>query len=343
VVCVKVNEGGQPLKSIVASNKKVKIIEEEIPSIKPSHILIKTLYSAISPGTELSMIENSGGKEYAIGYSAVGTVVECGEDVEGLEKGGIVACYGAPYVRHSEYLLVPKTLCSKVPNQVSAEEASLCGLGAIAIHAIRIANLQFGETVVVAGLGVLGQLIAKIADAAAYNVIAYDISEDRTRMLEKVASFSSIENMETALYQSTNNYGADAVLLCAGGKRSILTKQSLGWIRNKGKVVIVGDIEPDFPRDLMFGKEAQILISRAGGPGRYDKIYEQQAIDYPYGYIRWTEGRNIGEYLRLVDEKRIDVQPFIKEKVLLRDVPAVFESLLNKNSTTLTKLIDYSN
>ncbi|MBS4197548.1 zinc-dependent alcohol dehydrogenase [Lederbergia citri] len=331
------------MKSIVASNKRVKIIEEEIPSIKPSHILIKTLYSAISPGTELSMIENSVGKEYAIGYSAVGTVIECGEDVENLEKGDIVACYGAPYVRHSEYLLVPKTLCIKVPNNLTAEEASLCGLGAIAIHALRIANLQFGETVVVAGLGVLGQQIAKIADAAAYNVIAYDISEERTGMLDKIKSFSSVEEMETAIYQSTNNNGADAVLICAGGKQSILTKQSLGWIRNKGKVVIVGDIEPNFPRDLMFGKEAQILISRAGGPGRYDKIYEQQAIDYPYGFIRWTEGRNIGEYLRLVDEKRIDIQPYIKEKVSFSEAPEVFKSLLNKRSITLTKLIDYSN
>jgi len=342
VVCAKVNVGGLPLKSIVASNKKVRIIEKEIPVIKPSYVLIKTLYSAISPGTELGMIENSGGKEYAIGYSAVGTVFDCGDDVEELQKGDIVACYGAPYVHHSEYLLVPKTLCTKVPKNVTAEEASLCGLGAIAIHALRIANLQFGETVVVMGLGLLGQLIAKIADAAAYKVIAYDISAERTGMLENVNSYSSVEDMEIAIDQSTNNHGADAVLLCAGGKRSILTKQSLRWIRNKGKVVIVGDIEPDFPRDLMFGKEAQILISRAGGPGRYDKVYEQQAIDYPYGFIRWTEGRNIGEYLRLVDEKRIDVQPFIKEKVNLNEAADVFESLINKKSTTLTKLIDYT-
>ncbi|MCJ8009089.1 zinc-binding alcohol dehydrogenase [Lederbergia wuyishanensis] len=331
------------MKSIVASNKKVKIIETKIPEIKTSYVLIKTLYSAISPGTELGMIENSADKEYAIGYSAVGTVVDFAETCEGFQKGDIVACYGAPYVHHAEYLLVPKTLCAKVPENVSTEEASLCGLGAIAIHALRIANLQFGETVVVVGLGVLGQLIAKIADAAAYNVIAYDLSDERSEMLENIASFSTIENMENALYQSTNNHGADAVLLCAGGKRSVLTKQCLGWIRNKGKVVIVGDIEPDFPRDLMFGKEAQILISRAGGPGRYDKIYEQQAIDYPYGFIRWTEGRNIGEYLRLVNEKRIDVQPFIKEKVFFSEATEVFESLLNKRSTILTKLIDYSN
>ncbi|MBS4220209.1 zinc-binding alcohol dehydrogenase [Bacillus sp. FJAT-49711] len=331
------------MKSIVASNQNVKIIEEEIPVIKPSYVLLKILYSAISPGTEIGMIANSAGKEYAIGYSAVGIAIECGDKVEGIQKGDVVACYGAPYVHHSEYLLVPKTLCAKVPKNVTAEEASLCGLGAIAIHALRVANLQFGETVVIAGLGVLGQLIAKIADAAAYDVITYDISEERTNMLGNIKSFSNVDDMKLAIDQATNNHGADAVLLCAGGKRSALTKQSLEWVRNKGKVVIVGDIEPDFPRNLMFGKEAQILISRAGGPGRYDKIYEQQAIDYPYGFIRWTEGRNISEYIRLVAEKRIDVQPFIKEKVSFSEAPGVFESLINKKTKTLTKLIDYSN
>ena len=113
-------------------------------------------------------------------------------------------------------------------------------------------------------------------------------------------------------------HGADAVLLCSGGKRSSLTHQSLEWIRQQGKVVIVGDIEPDFPRNLLFQKEAQILISRAGGPGRYDPVYEKQAIDYPYGYVRWTEGRNVAEYLRLVNDKRINVQPFLTDEVDFR-------------------------
>lgn len=334
------------MKRIVAQNKKVEIIEDEVPSIegKPSYIIVKTLYSVISPGTELGMLSLSENKQVHLGYSAMGEVVECGSDITDVKKGDLVACYGAPYVHHDEYLRVPKTLYAKVPDTVDPKEAALGGLGAIAIHALRIANLQFGETAVIVGLGVLGQLIAKIANAAAYNVIAYDLHESRVGMIKKenIKSFATVEEMEEAIRLETNSQGADAVLLCAGGKRSSLTHECLKWIRKKGKAVIVGDIEPDFPRDLMFGKEAQLLISRAGGPGRYDSIYEKDAIDYPYEYVRWTEGRNLEEYIRLIKEKRIDVGPFISEVVEFENAPLEFEKLLNKESTTLTKLIHFT-
>jgi threonine dehydrogenase-like Zn-dependent dehydrogenase len=333
------------MKRIVAHNKKIEIIEDELPQIKekPSYILVKTLYSVISPGTELTILSNSENKRVHLGYSAMGEVVECGSEITDVKKGDLVACYGAPYVHHDEYLVVPKTLYARVPESVDPKEAALGGIGAIAIHALRIADLQFGETAVIVGLGVLGQLIAKIANAAAYNVIAYDLHQSRVEMLQddNIKSFSSIEEMEAAIQMETKSRGADAVLLCAGGKRSPLTHECLKWIRNKGKAVIVGDIEPDFPRDLMFAKEAQLLISRAGGPGRYDKVYEKEAMDYPYEYVRWTEGRNVEEYIRLVKEKRIDVQPFISEVIEFDEAPQEFEKLFNKESTTLTKLISF--
>lgn len=339
-------EEGFHMKRIVANNKKVEIIEDEVPSIegKPSYILVKTLYSVISPGTELSLLAVSEKRQVHLGYSAMGEVVDCGSDITDVKKGDLVACYGAPYVHHDEYLLVPKTLYAKVPDTVEPKEAALGGLGAIAIHALRIANLQFGETVVIIGLGVLGQLIAKIAHAAAYNVIAYDLHESRVDMLKEdnIKSFATVDEMEEALRIDTKSRGADAVLLCAGGKRSPLTHECLKWIRTKGKAVIVGDIEPDFPRDLMFGKEAQLLISRAGGPGRYDTVYEKEAIDYPYEYVRWTEGRNLEEYIRLVNEKKIDVRAFLSETVEFDDAPQEFEKLLNKESSTLTKIIKFT-
>lgn len=332
------------MKSIVAKNQEVHITKRMKPTIKPSYLLIKTLHSVISPGTELSLIGISEDREITLGYSAVGVVMECGDGVEDYQIGDIVACYGAPYVGHSDCLLVPTTLCAKVPSGVKSEEAALAGIGAIAIHALRIAKLEFGETIVIVGLGLLGQMIAKIANAAAYNVITFDIQAERAAMLHEetsIRSFSTISEMESEIEQCTNKYGADAVLLCAGGKRSSLTKQSLEWIRHQGKVVIVGDIEPDFPRNLLFAKEAQILISRAGGPGRYDHVYEALAIDYPYGYIRWTEGRNVAEYLRLVNDKRINVQSFLTDEVNFQDAPAAYDELINKESTTLTKIINY--
>ncbi len=332
------------MRKLLATDKKVIIAEAEKPVAIPSYIVVKTMYSAISTGTELSIIANSEGKETAFGYSAMGIVEDCGEGIENVKKGDLVACYGAPYVSHSEYLLVPKTLYAKIPPHVEPKEAALAGIGAIAIHALRTAELQFGETLVVVGLGLLGQMIAKIGNAASYQVIACDLHESRSGMLKSdrtIHSFSSIQEMEKAVFQLTNQNGADAVLLCIGGKRSTLTAESLNWIRNKGKVVIVGDIEPDFPREPMFGKEARILISRAGGPGRYDRTYEAEAIDYPYGFVRWTEGRNIEEYIRLLSEKRIDVSTFVTEEIKFDEAPSEFSALADQTSATLTKLIQF--
>lgn len=332
------------MKSVIAKDQKVYIEDRPKMDIMPSFLLIKTLYSAISPGTELSLITASNEREISLGYSAVGIVEECGDGITGFQKGDVVACYGAPYVGHSEYLCVPMTLCAKVPQGLDPKEASLAGIGAIAIHALRIAKLAFGEIVVIVGLGLLGQMIAKIAHAAAYDVIAFDTQAERGAMLTEesgITSFSKLEEMEKEIKKHTANRGADAVLLCTGGKRTTLTGQSLEWIRGQGKIVIVGDIEPDFPRELMFGKEAQILISRAGGPGRYDPVYEKQAVDYPYGYVRWTEGRNVAEYLRLVKEKRIKIDSFITEEVNIDQAPAAYKDLINKKSKTLTKLISF--
>lgn len=332
------------MQKIIAHNKRIEIVEDEVPLIKPSYVLIKTMHSVISPGTELSALDNSTGRKIPLGYSAMGVVLECGSGITDVIEGDLVACYGAPYVHHAEKLLVPKTLYAKVPANVKPKEAAFAGIGAIAIHALRVAKLQFGETVVVVGLGLLGQMIAKIANAAAYNVIAYDTHESRAKKLHedsKIRSFSKQVEMEKEIREITKDNGADAVLLCTGGKRSPLTHESLKWIRNQGKVVVVGDVEPDFPRNLMFAKEAQLLISRAGGPGRYDSVYEAEAIDYPYGFVRWTEGRNVEEYIRLVSEKRIDVSSFITEEISFASAVDEFEDLLNKKSTTLTKLINF--
>jgi threonine dehydrogenase-like Zn-dependent dehydrogenase len=333
------------MRKITVRNKQVEIVQEERPEVKPSYILVKTLYSAISPGTELTILQNSKDTPITLGYSAMGVVEEAGNGITDVKKGDLVAVYGAPYVQHADALLVPKTLYSKVPQNVEPKEAALGGIGAIAIHALRTAELQFGETVVIVGMGLLGQMIAKIANAASYHVITYDLHEDRVEMIRKdegIEAFTTAEEMKAELKRSTNGEGADAVLLCAGGKKSPLTGQSLEWIRNKGKVVIVGDIEPDFPRNLMFSKEAQLLISRAGGPGRYDKVYEAEAIDYPYGFVRWTEGRNLSEYIRLVSKGRIDVRPFIQDVVDVSEAEAAYEELLNKPSTALTKIINFS-
>jgi threonine dehydrogenase-like Zn-dependent dehydrogenase len=332
------------MKSVVAMDGNVMIKDEEIPEVTDGYLLIRTVYSAISPGTELGLLALSHNAMRSLGYSAVGQIVKCGKNTFPFSENEMVACYGAPYVKHAEYLLVPKTLCSSIPLSVDPIEGALAGLGAIAIHSLRVANLQFGESVVVAGLGILGQLIGQIAQSAGYQVLPFDISEERAELFQRITgiqSFRKLEDLSEAIQKKTKGFGADAVLLCAGGKESTLTGESLKWIRDKGKVVIVGDIEPLFPRDLMFNKEAQILISRAGGPGRYDPLYEKSATDYPYGFIRWTEGRNVEEYIRLLSEGRIKVAPYLENIVSLNNVQSAYQHLKDKNTSTLTNIIDF--
>jgi 2-desacetyl-2-hydroxyethyl bacteriochlorophyllide A dehydrogenase len=302
------------MKVVAAKDGAIHIQELEPPSLSKGHLLIRTEFSAISPGTELSMTRKSQNQSFVLGYSAAGVVVKVGENVTGWEVGQRVACYGAPYVRHAELLSVPANLAAAVPDGVRLEEAAFAGLGAIAIHALRVADLRFGESAAVVGLGILGNLIAQIAKTAAFRTAGLDLSEARARLLRDCGvpdACSSQAEFESRLAGITGGTGFDSVLLCAGGNGEKLINDSFRWLRDRGKIVIVGDLTAEFSRGDMFAKEAQVLISRAGGPGRYDAQYEQENRDYPIGYVRWTEGRNTSEYIRLLAEKRISVAPLI--------------------------------
>ena len=331
------------MRYIGATNGKISIFEKEKPEVLPSYVLVETDFSAISPGTELTMSSNSKDQVVSLGYSAAGTVIEVGEGAD-FKVGDKVAVYGAPYTGHREYLCVPKTLAVKVPDHVDLREASMAGLGAIAIHALRQADLKFGEVAVVVGLGIYGQLISQIAHQAGIVVLPLNRSSQRAELLEEISgikSYSDEKEMEAKLNEITGGKGADAVFLCVGGDSTYLTNKSLEWIRNRGKSVIVGDIQPNYERELMFGKEAEIIISRAGGPGRYDPVYEREAVDYPYGYVRWTEGRNTGEYVRLISEERIKVKGYFGEDFSLDEFEEAYASLDVKGAPHLTQIFNY--
>ena len=332
------------MKYIGARNGKVAIFETEIPQAKPGYVLIKTSYSAISPGTEITMMGNSKGDIVPLGYSAAGVIEAVGENVEGYQKGDRVACYGAPYVYHAEYLLVPKTLVCHVPDHVDLKEACLAGIGAISIHALRKADLQFGETSLVVGLGIFGQLIGQIAENAGHQVIALNRSKPRAEVFKEntgIDTFTDEVEMESYLKEITNGHGADAVFLCTGGDSSYLTNKSLEWCRDKGKSVIVGDLQPNYERTNMFAKEIDILISRAGGPGRYDLSYERDAVDYPYGQVRWTEGRNTAEFVRLLAKNRITVSDYVTNVTDLNNIDATYYDLQQTGISVLTHIIRY--
>ncbi|MBP1039578.1 zinc-binding alcohol dehydrogenase [Vagococcus sp. BWB3-3] len=332
------------MKYIGARNGKVAIFESEVPQAKPGYVLIKTSYSAISPGTEITMMGNSKGDIVTLGYSAAGIVEEIGENVTNFKKGDRVACYGAPYVQHAEYLAVPKTLVCSVPDHVDLKEACLAGIGAISIHALRKADLQFGETSLVVGLGIFGQLIGQIAENAGHQVIALNRSKPRADVFQAttgIDTFTDETALEAHIKAVTNMQGVDAVFLCTGGDSSYLTNKSLEWCRDKGKSVIVGDLQPNYERTTMFAKEIDILISRAGGPGRYDPSYERDAVDYPYGQVRWTEGRNTAEFIRLLANKRIDVSGYVTNITDLDTIDSTYHDLQQSGISVLTHIIRY--
>lgn len=331
------------MKALQAHDGVVKIAEIEQPELFEAGVLVETHYTAVSPGTERLLIEGSKQGVRQLGYSAVGKVKKVGQSVKSVRVGDMVACYGAPYVGHMEQLVVPEPLVAACSAEVLPKHAAFAAHGTIAIHAIRQGQLQFGESVVVIGLGVLGQMIAKICAAASYEVICYEPNAKRAVMLKDtpgIEVFSDLTKIEQHIMDFTNGYGVDAVLLCAGGKHSETTSRSLEWVRKQGRIVIVGDVEPQFNREQLFVKEAVITISRAGGPGRYDVRYEKEATDYPYHYVRWTEGRNLAAYIRLLERKAIDVSDFVQLEIPFEDSAGVYDIL--ESSEALTAIIEYS-
>jgi NADPH2:quinone reductase len=206
------------MKMVVSKEGKVQISNYPLPKIEPNSVLIKTEYSAISPGTEMMMQRNSSKEPVALGYSAVGIVEEIGSRISHVKAGQRVACYGGPYVRHAEYLTVPRQLVVPLPENADPKEGAFVGLGAIAIHALRQADLRFGENVVILGLGILGQIAAQIANAASFNVLSCDLIEERCKKLEETGVVNvcrSISELEEQIEVVTNGAGVDSVfVLC---------------------------------------------------------------------------------------------------------------------------------
>ncbi|CAH1221979.1 D-arabitol-phosphate dehydrogenase [Paenibacillus allorhizoplanae] len=316
------------MRAVIAREGSVEIIDLEEPAVEANYVLVETAYSAISPGTEMMLKDIRSHEPISLGYSAMGQVKEVGAGISHVKKGDRVACYGSPFVRHAELLKVPKHLVAPLPEQVDAQEAAHVGLGTIAIHALRQADLRFGESVLVVGLGILGQIVCQVAQASANIVIGIDRVAERTEKLTASGVryvFDQEEDMMRNLSDITGGAGVDAVILCVGGGNSEMIDKALGWIRDKGKLIIVGDVSMVFNRELMFQKEAQILISRAGGPGRYLGDYEKKGIDYPIGLVRWTEGRNMAEYIRLLTERKLSIAPLISHILPLERIGEAYD------------------
>lgn len=312
----------------------------EMPDVPDTYLLVQPDYSALSTGTELMLIRNKA--TTLLGNSGTGIVKQVGKEVTEASVGQRVALYGV--FAHAEYVLVPKHLAAPVPDHVDPIEAAFAGVATIAIQALRQADLRFGESLVVAGLGILGQLIAQIAHASEIQVFALDLLPERCDLLAKVgAGFvaNSIDDLQRTVKLNTGGQGADCVMICASSKTDRMIDTGLEWLRDRGKIVIVGDTNTTFERNALFAKEATITISRAGGPGRGDPNYEKNGIDYPYGYTRWTEGRNLAEFVRLLAEGRLQIKPLITHQYSFREIEAAYRQSIDFPRNTLGVIIRY--
>ncbi len=255
----------------------------------------------------------------ALGYSSAGTVIAVAEDVNGIEVGDRVACAGAGYAIHGEIACVPRLLVAKLPEAslLSFEEAAFTTLGAVALHGIRTADVKLGDLVAVIGLGLVGQLTVQLLKAAGCIVIGMDIDPWRARLASELGAdvaCSFTENFQNSCLQFSAGRGVDSVLITAETASSDPVNLAAVVARDRGTIVAVGTVGMDLERKHYYEKELEFRLSRSYGPGRYDTAYEQKGRDYPIGYVRWTETRNMEAFLQIAGERRVDLKSLITHR-----------------------------
>ena len=247
-----------------------------------------------------------------LGYSSAARVLEVGSNVAEVSVGDLVACGGAGYASHAEVVFVPKNLVVKLPESVSARQGTFATLGAIALQGIHRAELSPGERVAVIGLGLVGQLTVQLLHAYGFPVLGLDVNSRRVadavgRGME-LGGVIGHDDPEAMGWGFSKGLGVDAVIITAATETSEPVELAGRLLRERGRVSVVGDVGLDVPRRLYYERELDLRVSRSYGPGRYDPSYEEKGIDYPIAYARWTERRNMEEFLRLVALGRVDVE-----------------------------------
>jgi len=348
---------------------RAEVVEVPVPAIKPGHILVKNFTSVVSSGTERMVVEfaeknllmkaksrpdlvkqildkaqregvvqtiqsalNRLDTPMALGYSSAGEVVLVGDGIEGIVPGDRVACAGSGYASHAEYVLIPKNLFAKIPENVNYEEAAFSTLGAISLHGFRLASPQLGEKVAIIGLGLLGLMMVDICQAAGLKVFGIDLDDTRVEMAKKKGVVASSRELAHDLGMNfSDNLGFDVIFICADTKSNDPVDLAGMLARDKGTVVAVGAVGLEIPRKQYYEKELTFLISRSYGPGRYDQEYEENGKDYPYGYVRWTEGRNLSAILELISSKQLDVKSLITHRFQIEEGGKAYETITGKN------------
>lgn len=283
-------------------------------------------------------------EEVPIGYSVAGVVIAAGEGVQGFSTGDRVAAAGSGMANHAEIVDVPVNLVVRIPDGTGFIEASTVALGSIAMQGVRRCDLRLGEYCVVYGTGILGLIAVQLLKRSGVRVIALDVDEYRLKIAGDLGAEACIDPSETdpvgAVHSLTGGRGADAVLFAASTPSSKPLSLSFNMCKKKGRVVLLGVTGMEMRREDMYEKELDFLISTSYGPGRYDHQYEQKGLEYPYGYVRWTENRNMAEYLRLLAAREIRLENLISGIYPIAEVGKAFEDLSDKSKNVLLAVLD---
>lgn len=279
-----------------------------------------------------------------LGYSSAGVIVEAGRDCGNLKVGDRVACGGAGFANHAEYNYVPRNLIVKIPDGVSFEDASCATVGSIALQGVRQCEVRLGETVAVIGLGLMGILAVQMLKASGCRVIGFDPNASRCKLAEELGCDKAVNvNLEGEALAFSEGNGVDAVLITAATHSDEPVTVAAEISKKKGRVVATGLVGMNLPRDQYYKKEVDFRLSCSYGPGRYDPVYEEQGIDYPFGYVRWTEQRNMSAFLQLVAEGKVTPSKLVTHRFKFDDALDAYQVLLGiKKEPYLGIVLEYS-
>jgi predicted dehydrogenase/threonine dehydrogenase-like Zn-dependent dehydrogenase len=362
---------------------RMEILEVPFPALEPGRVMVRNLFSVISAGTEgrsvkdarlgylgkarsrtkevkqvISLIRTQGllptykmvmnrlEAPSALGYSCAGEVIALGAEIRDLKVGDFVACGGSDAV-HAEVVAVPRNLCVKVPSNVDIRHAAFTTIAAIALQGIRQTEARTGEYVAVIGLGLIGQLTVQILQASGIRAIGIDVDEEQVRQSREMGIYLAVnrqqEGIENLIVNSCAGHGADAVIITAGSTSTDPVELAGRISRQKGKVVIVGAVPTGFSREHYYRKELDLRMSSSYGPGRYDSDYEEKGRDYPIGYVRWTENRNMQAFLQLLSDGRLNIPKIITHEFGFDQAPDAYSMILAKEERFGGILLRYEN
>lgn len=347
----------------------IRLEDVNVPALKSGGVLVKSLYSVISAGTEgmkvkegkMSYLEKAQARPDQVkkvlqtvqqqglvatynkvmnkldsltplGYSLSGIVTAVGTGAEEFVVGQRVACAGAGYANHSEVNFVPKNLVVPVPDNVAMEEAAFVTIGAIAMQGFRQGEVQLGEITCVIGLGLIGQILVQILVAAGVHVIGVDLSESRCQLAMELGAVAAVKPEDPSLRSAikrlaASSAGVDCIFISAGGSSNGPVELAVEIARDRARVVDIGKTKLDLPWKEYYEKELDVRFSRSYGPGRYDPNYEERGIDYPIGYVRWTERRNMASFLDLIASGKMNLKPIISAIQPFSEAERVYEEM----------------